>query len=43
VEVDSVDSSELKTVDGSATEADGTKAAWFTDGEGNVLGLVQFG
>lgn len=32
----------VKTVDGVATEADGSKAAWFEDSEGNLLGLVQF-
>jgi catechol 2,3-dioxygenase-like lactoylglutathione lyase family enzyme len=36
------DTPELKTVDGIATEPEGSRAAWFKDSEGNLLGLVQF-
>jgi predicted enzyme related to lactoylglutathione lyase/predicted small metal-binding protein len=35
------DSPELKTVAGIATGPGGSKAAWFKDSEGNLLGLVQ--
>ncbi len=31
----------LKTVDGIAAAEDGSKAAWFIDSEGNLLGIVQ--
>jgi predicted enzyme related to lactoylglutathione lyase len=31
----------LQTVDGVATESDGSRAAWFEDSEGNLLALVQ--
>ena len=31
----------LKTQDGVATTPDGTKAAWFKDSEGNILGIAQ--
>jgi len=31
----------LKTVDSIAAAEDGSKAAWFIDSEGNVLGIVQ--
>lgn len=31
----------LKTVDSIADAEDGSKAAWFIDSEGNVLGVVQ--
>lgn len=31
----------LKTENGIAVDADGSKAAWFKDTEGNVLGVVQ--
>jgi catechol 2,3-dioxygenase-like lactoylglutathione lyase family enzyme len=34
---------ELMTVGGIFTEPGGTKAAWFTDSEGNLLGLVEHG
>ena len=33
----------LKTVDGVATLPDGSKAAWFKDSEGNMLGIFQEG
>jgi catechol 2,3-dioxygenase-like lactoylglutathione lyase family enzyme len=42
VVLEEYDTPELKTVDGIATEPDGTRAAWFKDSEGNLLGLVQF-
>jgi predicted enzyme related to lactoylglutathione lyase len=32
---------ELGTVNGVATNPDGSKAAWFTDSEGNILNLVE--
>jgi predicted enzyme related to lactoylglutathione lyase len=32
---------DLGTVDGIATMPDGSKAAWFTDSEGNILNLVE--
>jgi predicted enzyme related to lactoylglutathione lyase len=32
---------ELGTVNGVATLPDGSKSAWFTDPEGNILNLVQ--
>ena len=32
---------EFRTVDGVITLPDGTKAAWFKDSEGNILGLPQ--
>lgn len=35
------DFGEWRTVDGVMTDSDGSLAAWFTDSEGNVLGLVQ--
>jgi predicted enzyme related to lactoylglutathione lyase len=35
------DFGDWKTVDGVMTDPDGSLAAWFTDSEGNVLGLVQ--
>ena len=31
----------MKTVDGVATLPDGSKAAWFKDSEGNLLGIFQ--
>ncbi len=31
----------LKTENGIAVQADGTKAAWFTDTEGNILAIDQ--
>jgi catechol 2,3-dioxygenase-like lactoylglutathione lyase family enzyme len=36
------DAPELKTVEGVATPATGSKVAWFKDSEGNLLALVQF-
>ena len=41
VEFIEYDAPGLKTVNGVAT-FEATKAAWFTDSEGNLLGLVQF-
>ena len=35
------DFDELKTVDGIATTAEGLKAAWFKDSEGNILGIFE--
>lgn len=35
------DFGDWRTVDGIMTDTDGSLAAWFTDSEGNVLGLVQ--
>jgi catechol 2,3-dioxygenase-like lactoylglutathione lyase family enzyme len=35
------DFGEWRTVDGVMTDPDGSMAAWFTDSEGNVLGLAQ--
>jgi catechol 2,3-dioxygenase-like lactoylglutathione lyase family enzyme len=35
------DFGDWKTVDGVLTDPDGSLAAWFTDSEGNVLGLAQ--
>lgn len=35
------DTGQLKTGEGIATEPDGSRAAWFKDSEGNLLGLVQ--
>ena len=35
------DFGDWKTVDGVMTDTDGGMSAWFTDSEGNVLGLVQ--
>lgn len=35
-------SSEFEATDGLATSPDGSRAAWFTDSEGNLLALVQF-
>ncbi len=32
---------ELKTEDGVATTAEGLRAAWFKDSEGNILGLFE--
>ena len=36
------DTPDVKTVNGVVTEPDGSKAAWFKDSEGNLIGLVQF-
>ncbi len=33
---------DLKTVDGVMADPGGSKAAWFTDSEGNILGLSQW-
>ncbi len=41
VEFQEYDFDELKTVDGIAALPEGQKAAWFTDSEGNILGLFQ--
>lgn len=35
------DFDELKTVDSIATTEDGTKAAWFKDSEGNIIGITS--
>lgn len=35
------DFGEVKTVDGIAAAPDGTKAAWFRDSEGNILGIFE--
>ena len=35
------DFDELKTEDGIATTAEGLKAAWFKDSEGNILGIYE--
>jgi catechol 2,3-dioxygenase-like lactoylglutathione lyase family enzyme len=36
-----VEMGEAKTVDGIITMPDGSKGAWFTDSEGNILGVFQ--
>ena len=36
------DTPALRTVDGIAVQPGGDRAAWFTDSEGNVVGVVQF-
>ncbi len=43
VKFEDYDFGELKTVDGVAELPDGTKAAWFKDTEGNILGVFQPG
>ena len=40
VEFQEYDLPEFKTVDGVATTPDGTKAAWFTDSEGNIVSIA---
>ena len=40
VEFQEYDLPELKTVDGVATTSDGTRAAWFTDSEGNIVSIA---
>ncbi len=40
VEFQEYDFPDFKTVDGVATTPDGTKAAWFTDSEGNIVSIA---
>ena len=41
VKFEDYDFGEIKTVDGVMALPDGSKAAWFKDSEGNILGLSQ--
>ena len=40
VEFQEYDEPDFKTVDGVATTPDGTKVAWFTDSEGNIISVA---
>ena len=43
VKFEDYDFGEIKTVDGVMALPDGSKAAWFKDSEGNILGLFELG